>query len=508
MPNAKSDQIAQLIRTLAEPAPRANAAGDALLTACEGAPRPLLQAMQTSPPAIRRRLAFLLGKINAGRDQGDVRAALLETLANDADAKVRKNSAVSLGTVGTPAQLDALKQALMREVDAPTRASIVLAVGKFASADDLPWLHEWAPETPREQQAKATVIAHLGASQSAADLDTEAPLDEGVELWARRGLSKLLAREAKKHALSVRIIDQARVAVVGASTIAQLLKPRIALHPVIACTLDVPPHEPALAGRRFTTCSVANEMRRLTRTAKVVYRLSMNASIKGFARRRDWFAQFAETATTEDFTNSATGYAWEVIVKPDRKGLQIAARPAAAEDDRFAYRRQDIPAALHPTLAAAAAAALPADAQDIVVDPFCGSGTLLAERAMRGPYQRLIGFDHYRQALNAARANLSEITKGTQLERADFQQANELGPVHQIITNPPYGRRVGSAVLARKLHASLDDLAERILAPRGYLAVFRPLAFAGPRQLRVVQRIRIDAGGIPIQLWIAQKSGA
>ena len=76
------------------------------------------------------------------------------------------------------------------------------------------------------------------------------------------------------------------------------------------------------------------------------------------------------------------------------------------KDDRFLYREADIPASLHPTLAAAAARCVPVDATDIVLDPFCGSGVLLAERALRGPYDRLIGGDIDLTALEAASQNL------------------------------------------------------------------------------------------------------
>ena len=114
--------------------------------------------------------------------------------------------------------------------------------------------------------------------------------------------------------------------------------------------------------------------------------------------------------------------------------------PRSLVDPRFSWRRGDVPAASHPTLAAALARVAGARDDDVVWDPFVGSGAELAERALLGPALALFGSDVDPRALEVARANLA----GAGIEaRLELQDALEPAPegVTLIITNPPMGRR-------------------------------------------------------------------
>jgi tRNA G10 N-methylase Trm11 len=174
------------------------------------------------------------------------------------------------------------------------------------------------------------------------------------------------------------------------------------------------------------------------------------------------------------------------------------------KDDRFLYRKADIPASLHPTLAAAAARCVPVDATDIVLDPFCGSGVLLAERALRGPYDRLIGGDVDLTALEAASQNLRGFNRVI-LTQADAGRQWLSRRVNIILTNPPYGRRVANVATARRLHAALNSLALHVLLDDGCLVVFQPPGLSEIRGLKIVSSRRVDAGGIPVDLIVARR---
>ena len=244
-------------------------------------------------------------------------------------------------------------------------------------------------------------------------------------------------------------------------------------------------------------------MRRLGNSETPFYRLTLSQGVPGFPRRRPWIDAFAGAAT--GLTNVPTGYGWEVVARPHPGGLLLGARPAAVPDLRFAYRERDVPASLHPTLAAAAAYLLPAAEGDLVVDPFCGSGTLLAERAQRGRYGRLVGIDHLASALSSARVNLARVAAGAEWVRGDFSELERLAPIDAILTNPPYGRRIGDRADARELHARLDRLAARALRPGGHLLVFRPVELPRPAGLSILDWLDVDAGGIAVSVWIATR---
>jgi tRNA G10 N-methylase Trm11 len=187
--------------------------------------------------------------------------------------------------------------------------------------------------------------------------------------------------------------------------------------------------------------------------------------------------------------------------------------PRGFEDPRFSYRKKTLPASSHPTLAAALALVGEARPDDVVWDPFAGSGIELCERALLGPYARLIGTDTDEGALALARENLiAARVKQFELAVADARTYTPPAPPTLIVTNPPFGRRV--------LHLSdLPDLfsgflrnASRVLAPSGRIVWMSPdgertAELASREGLTVRSRRDVDVGGIRAEMQELVPSG-
>src|SRR5262249_41154620 len=75
-------------------------------------------------------------------------------------------------------------------------------------------------------------------------------------------------------------------------------------------------------------------------------------------------------------------------------------------DPRFSYHQKDVPAASHPPVAAALSFLAEIGADDVVWDPFTGSGSELIEVALRTPCRRILGTDLDAAALAVARHNI------------------------------------------------------------------------------------------------------
>lgn len=155
------------------------------------------------------------------------------------------------------------------------------------------------------------------------------------------------------------------------------------------------------------------------------------------------------------------------------------------------YRQESVEAPMQETLAAAVIEFSGWDGERQLVDPMCGSGTLLAEALMRRaripagylrhefgfqhlpdfapdlwlqvkaeaeaamrslPTGLLLGSDHAPNAVRAARRNLNLLPHGTQvgLRVSPFQ---ELAAINNavIVSNPPYGVRLGDQAAAAAL---------------------------------------------------------
>lgn len=220
----------------------------------------------------------------------------------------------------------------------------------------------------------------------------------------------------------------------------------------------------------------------------------------GHRRAVIWRVARDVSAAVPDLINDPTATTWDAIVDDDARTLALA--PRRLEDPRFAYRVADVPAASHPTVAAALAWLGEARPTDRVWDPFCGSGLELVERARRGPWRSLLGTDVDPTALDAARANLAAAGVSAELAIADARHHAQAA-ADLIVTNPPLGSRVRLDAVAL-LIAALPNLA-RALAPGGRLVWITP----APRKttpvaerlgLACLRRYPVDLGGVRGQL--------
>lgn len=230
----------------------------------------------------------------------------------------------------------------------------------------------------------------------------------------------------------------------------------------------------------------------------------------------------------------------EFVVRVFRDRFTLSADSSDALLHQRGYRLATAKAPLRETLAAAMLLGVGWDPSTPLVDPFCGSGTIAIEAALvaRGiapgrhrdfAFMRWPGFDEavwrgllaeadaaVRPAVpapilasdrdaGAIRAATANAERAGVLADIVFRQAplSSLAvPMGQglLLTNPPYGVRVGEVARLRDLYASLGALAHRALA--GWRVAMlsaddRLLAQAG---LPWEEVWRTRNGGIPVRL--------
>lgn len=161
----------------------------------------------------------------------------------------------------------------------------------------------------------------------------------------------------------------------------------------------------------------------------------------------------------------------------NRQGIALVGRAAAwGLERRRPYRVALMARALNPALGRALAMASRARPGDVFCDPFCGSGTVLAERAMLGPCA-LVGVDRDARAVDAAGRTLAGFVwagaASGAVRTGDARDLSflEAGAVTALATNPPYGHRQGSAAANAELYPAALREAARVLRPRGRLVV-------------------------------------
>lgn len=159
----------------------------------------------------------------------------------------------------------------------------------------------------------------------------------------------------------------------------------------------------------------------------------------------------------------------ELWVEVDENRLYLDVRLSDATMRHRDYKRAHVPASLRPTLAAAMVDLGSPRPGEVVLDPACGAGTLLLERATCGvPHGALLGGDIDPVALAAAEENFGPRHKPRLLAVWDARRLPVAdGVVDLVLCNLPFGRKVGGEEVFATLYPPVLSECARVLAPGG-----------------------------------------
>ncbi|HEY3802515.1 MAG TPA: methyltransferase [Kofleriaceae bacterium] len=429
-----------------------------------GAARATIAARLDEPDDARRmRLVGALGLI-ARRGDAPAIELVIARLA-DPSSRVRRAAIGALGNLGGELARAAIAARWdAGDVTPDERRALADALGKLGGDDAIGKLRALDPGDDAElarRRDRALLVADRSGkrgedSSVRDDVASRSPLT--VVLHCKRGLAKLLADELRTG----KTIDDASVELALAGPWRELWRSRL----WIDAGIRVP--RPALADLAESIARGLVDAAPLLAawtSGPIRWRLDVGS---GKQRAVIWRVAKLVAAAAPALVNDPTETTWDVIVRDASLELQ----PRRITDPRFAYRVADVPAASHPTVAAALAFAAGARPRDRVWDPFVGSALELIERSRLGPVRSLAGTDLSEGALAAARANLAAAGVTATLELGDARAALGERDLELVITNPPLGGRV--QVDAPALLAQLLPVVARRLVTGGRLAWIVP----------------------------------
>jgi precorrin-6B methylase 2 len=130
------------------------------------------------------------------------------------------------------------------------------------------------------------------------------------------------------------------------------------------------------------------------------------------------------------------------------------------------------PAALRPVIAAAMVQLTNPQADDVFLDPMAGTGTLVAERAAAGAFDRLIAGDKNREAVKALTKNLQAVGGDLAIRRLDATDMPFAdGEISKIASNLPFGKQVSHPDELNLLYHELFHEWVRVVKPGGLIVV-------------------------------------
>ncbi|WP_424356814.1 methyltransferase domain-containing protein [Methanocella sp. MCL-LM] len=173
----------------------------------------------------------------------------------------------------------------------------------------------------------------------------------------------------------------------------------------------------------------------------------------------------------------------------------------------FRYRGQEkqfLTAALKPSVAHAMVLLSLPGASDVFLDPFCGSGTILAERASYEA-REIIGSDISTERLEIARENLPEKISLHCWDARHIELPS--GTVDRIVSNLPWGKQIEIGDVSQ-LYTEFMIEAKRLLAPGGIMVlltdqeveIMRAAELAG---VRIEKRTTLSLHGLNPSIFVA-----
>jgi 23S rRNA G2445 N2-methylase RlmL len=180
------------------------------------------------------------------------------------------------------------------------------------------------------------------------------------------------------------------------------------------------------------------------------------------------------------------------------------------------YKLEHRPASLRPTVAAAMVRLAKAHPGQVVVDPMCGAGTIVAEQLVaagrfHAPLE-VCGGDIDFAAVRAAAVNLRRLGEA-RLCRWDARRLPlPPGVVDHVVSNPPFGKQLSTPAEVRALYRDMVCEYDRVLRPGGQAvllvsdvpALREPARAAGWKALR---RLSVRVLGQSAQISVWRKAG-
>lgn len=431
----------------------------------------------------------------------------LYAVLHSEEPKARKNAARLIGAFENEKDSPALIEALNLETTRFVRPSLLLALGAaggeqaraYLAALPEPVAADETEEKHAREEAEALRRARAKLSDTVLHAFSGFKKEHGALLRAPRGFALLLKDELSNLNIRSRAAggDYLFVHVKGLETLYQARCFAELLFP-LSGELPCKPDAVAAAVREplFALLSDA-----LSGEPPYGYRVEC----PDIPDRAAFISALANVLDGKGLVNNPSRYEAELRLSLLQNGAVNAhCKIYAIPDHRFAYRKRALPASMHPATAACVARCASGFVQDArrVLDPFCGSGTLLIEWGKLHPQSKLTGVDISREALVMAKENCAAANVRAGLVQADSASFTAREQYDLVLSNLPFGNRVGTHTENERLYAALCKNLPQWLAPGG-VAVLYTMEYtllnkcikAQPKLTRIYET-RTEAGGL------------
>ena len=370
----------------------------------------------------------------------------------DADAKVRKNAVLILGTMRDAEAVDVLMDAYEEEDQLFIRADYVKALAELDCEEYLPRFHERLEEL-LNYEAKENERKHV--QEEIRQLQTLIIRKEGIKKHVFTGNDRandviFLTLPAFRDVLAEQITGKKKLLKSGVRTVVtdmeEALKIRVFQEMLFVLKYD---QKPKADARSIAECLKQSDLMQILEEnhkgkSPFYFRIGISGAMP--LEQRSILTRQTAAAIEETFSrqliNSASHYEIEIrLIQGADQTMAAFLKLYTLPDHRFDYRRYSVSASMKPYLAAGLFALakpyLKEHAQ--VLDPFCGVGTMLLERRFALPVRNCYGIDIFGEAIAKARANSKIAGMQANYINRDFSDFRHDYLFDEIVTDMPSG---------------------------------------------------------------------
>ena len=445
-----------------------------------------------------------LAKTKAGRDQingllGDRLA--LYSAARSATPKIRKNAYRLMGALGDTGDLPVLRSSLQTEETLFAIPSLLLALGRLG---DERTLRAYEPPVSVSPETDGLVAQIVLAREKALQSFESYGLEKITRLsgprkvlcYAPEGFLDMLLEELSELGFDPRA--EGGAAAVTTDRIDLVYRSNCMAEALLPVAQEVPLDADLIA-------------RRVGELPGERYRIEL----RGYTRdRRKLIAALAGALPGQ---NNPSAYDTELRVDCHMDKADLYLKLWNVADDRYPWRQRTVSASIHPATAyclARYAMTFEKRERPRVLDPFCGCGSLLFARESLGPCRVLVGVDKSGGAVESARVNARAGKSRASFVTKDILRFEGREGFDLILSNLPFGNRVGSHEDNTRLYDRFVRRLPDLLSPGGtavlYTMEYKLLksCLSRARGLTLREQKRTEAGGLLPWIFVVDRDEA
>jgi hypothetical protein len=303
------------------------------------------------------------------------------------DPHKRRNAAIALGKSGDATHVPRLLEALKGETDENARASMILAVGALGGPEAAHALETIHPADEPSRIALRKALGRLGGRLPAAAWKDGITLPS-VHLEIPEGLERPAALLLTKAEWPRAVVERPGLLRLEESVPAASISPPPRWCYRARMLLGVAGSGEAAQTSILSAVAAGPPWSRWINVAGnggFPYRLLVEGRVldkAAFARLVSLCRTNLEPAGAFDSPSSCLA---ELVFAFTNGSTRLYFRPDFGRDERFRYRERDVGASMNPVVAAALARLAPPGLEGAIIDPVCGSGVPLIERALFDP---------------------------------------------------------------------------------------------------------------------------